>query len=64
MNRLRGPLRDWAEELLAPSNLAAEGWLNPRPVRALWEEHLSGTNAQQALWGILMYQAWVKAQYA
>jgi len=61
---LRGPLRDWAEELLAPSNLATEGWLNPRPVRALWEKHLSGADAQHALWGILMYQAWVKAQYA
>jgi len=55
---LRGPLRDWAEELLSPKALAADGLLDPTPIRVMWQRHLSGRNAQYALWNVLMYQAW------
>jgi asparagine synthase (glutamine-hydrolysing) len=55
---LRGPLRGWAEDLLSPSALAAGGLLDPVPVRAMWQRHLSGGNVQHALWNVLMYQAW------
>ncbi|MBL0382421.1 MAG: asparagine synthase (glutamine-hydrolyzing) [Desulfofustis sp. PB-SRB1] len=34
---LRGPLRDWAEELLAESRIRREGNLNPIPVRKKWK---------------------------
>jgi asparagine synthase (glutamine-hydrolysing) len=56
---LRGPLRDWAEALLSPRALAADGLVEPGPVRARWREHLSGRrNRAYALWVILMLQAW------
>jgi len=56
---LRGPLRDWAEDLLAPGALAADGLLDPAPIRAAWAAHLSGhRNLQYRLWGVLMFQAW------
>jgi len=55
---LRGPLRDWAEDLLAPQALAADGLLDPGPIRARWERHLTGTDARYELWTILMLQAW------
>lgn len=55
---LRGPLRDWAEDLLSPAALAADGPLDPVPIRAMWQRHLSGKNVQHALWNVLMYQAW------
>lgn len=57
---LCGPLRDWAEDLLSPAALAADGLLDPAPVRAMWQRHLSGRNVQYALWNVLMYQAWRK----
>jgi asparagine synthase (glutamine-hydrolysing) len=56
---LRGPLRDWAEELLAPRTLAADGLLRPEPITAMWRDHLSGRNSWHGqLWVILMFQAW------
>jgi asparagine synthase (glutamine-hydrolysing) len=60
---LRGPLRDWAEALLNEKRLLAEGFLNPAPIRAMWEEHLGKKrNWQHHLWTILMYQAWLEDQ--
>ena len=55
---LRGPLRDWAEDLLSPEALSAEGLLDVGIVRAMWERHLSGRKVQYALWNVLMFQAW------
>ena len=54
---LRGPLRDWAEALLAADRLATS--FDPRPVRAAWEGFLAGrVQDAESLWGILMYEAW------
>jgi asparagine synthase (glutamine-hydrolysing) len=56
---LRGPLRDWAEDLLDERQLKESGLVEPGPVRARWAEHLSGRrNWQYALWTVLMLEAW------
>jgi asparagine synthase (glutamine-hydrolysing) len=58
---LRGPLREWAEELLDEQRLVREGYLHAGPVRQIWQEHLSGRCDWTArLWSILMFQAWLK----
>lgn len=57
---LRGPLKDWAEELLSASLLASDGFLNPGPVRERWREHLGGRrNWSYHIWDVLMFQAWL-----
>ncbi len=60
---LRGPLREWAEDLLSDRRLRQEGFLDPAAVNRTWREHLSGQrNRQFLLWGVLMFQAWFAAQ--
>jgi asparagine synthase (glutamine-hydrolysing) len=56
---LRGALRDWAESLLDQRRLREDGIFDPIPVRARWDEHLSGVwDWQFQLWTVLMFQAW------
>ncbi len=56
---IKGPLRDWAEDLLSTEALAEGGLLDPAPIRHAWGEHLAGTrNRTTELWSVLMFQAW------
>ena len=56
---LRGPLRDWAEDLLSGNSFASHGFFNVAPIREKWREHLSGDhNWQYLLWDVLVFQDW------
>ena len=58
---LRGPLREWAEALIAPSRLAREGFFDPETIQAAWREHQTGErNNAHLLWGVLMFQGWLE----
>ncbi|MEC9369094.1 MAG: asparagine synthase (glutamine-hydrolyzing) [Pseudomonadota bacterium] len=56
---LRGPLKDWAADLLDASTLRDGGLIDPDPITKKWIEHSSGQrNWQYFLWNVLMFQAW------
>jgi len=58
---LRGPLKEWMLDLLAPATLDADGYLEARPIADRVAQHLEGVADWGAyLWDVLMFQMWLK----
>ncbi len=56
---LRGPLKEWATDLLNTEKLNAHGLLDTDIIQSTWKNHLDGHgNHATKLWTILMFQAW------
>jgi len=56
---LRGPLRQWGEDLLHPDALRRGGLVDSRAVHERWNQHQSGARDWSfALWDVLMLVAW------
>ena len=58
---LRGPLKEWAETLLEPAKIEAEGYLDSKLIQHRLAEHQKGSRDwTAALWSVLMFQAWLE----
>jgi asparagine synthase (glutamine-hydrolysing) len=58
---LRGPLVQWASDLLSPTNLNKRGWFNSSRITDSWVQHQQGTHNHGAwLWNVLMAQSWAE----
>jgi asparagine synthase (glutamine-hydrolysing) len=56
---LRGPLRDWAEDLLDEQKLKSHENIDPTLIISGWKQHLSGSKDwSKSLWNILMFLSW------
>ena len=56
---LRGPLREWASDLLADLSSDNAGLTDAVKVKHCWSEHVSGrADLSRELWPLLMFQSW------
>lgn len=57
---LRGPLREWAGDLLGEDRIAAQGLLAPAEVTAAWNRFQRGWGeGALGIWTLVMFQAWM-----
>jgi asparagine synthase (glutamine-hydrolysing) len=60
---LRGPLREWAHDLLVSRSLADQGLIAATTIQRALVGHMSGrADNDLALWSALMFQAWYTAR--
>lgn len=60
---LRGPLKEWAYELIKKEKIIEQGYFNYDEVAKKWNEHQTCShNWQDYLWNILIFQAWIENQ--
>lgn len=58
---LKGPLNEWASDLLQPDRIRNQGFLNAEIVDKAWQDHKKGVIVSASgghLWATLMFQAW------
>lgn len=60
---LRGPLRDWSENLLEERRLHADQFFDVNLVRGAWKSLMSGSTHQATkIWCVLMFQSWLDSR--
>jgi asparagine synthase (glutamine-hydrolysing) len=60
-NWLRGPLREWASDLLASPRAVVDGYLEASAVNRVWVDHVHGRrNNEYQLWALLMLESWLR----
>lgn len=60
---MRGPLHEWAEELIRPERIKSEGLLDANLVAKEWNSVMKAQGyAAPGMWSILMLQSWLDQQ--
>jgi asparagine synthase (glutamine-hydrolysing) len=58
---LRGPLRNWVDDLIAPETLRRDGFFEPEAIGARWRDHRNKEwDWGYALWNVAMFQSWLQ----
>ena len=58
---LRGPLKEWANDLLDEKKLNNDLFIDKKIITKKWQEHLSGRkNWHYPIWNILVLQSWIE----
>lgn len=61
---LRGPLKPWAEQLIAVDRIKMEGFFNHDIISRMWQEHQQGSRSwHYQLWAVLMFQSWYEKNH-
>jgi asparagine synthase (glutamine-hydrolysing) len=56
---LRGPLQEFAREVLSAETLSRQGWLDPATVTGLLDRHCAGReDLSRQLWGMMAFTLW------
>ena len=57
---LRGPLKNWCQDLLNQNEISDECVLDANIIQQLWKQHSSHEwDRSEQLWGILMFRSWL-----
>ena len=60
---LRGPLKEWAIDLLEENTIYRDSFLDRKKVTSIWNDHISRQDDWSfQLWGVLMFQSWLNYQ--
>tara|TARA_B110000444_G_scaffold201148_1_gene192908 strand:+ start:4612 stop:6555 length:1944 start_codon:yes stop_codon:yes gene_type:complete len=60
---LRGPLKEWASDLINEKKITDQNYLNFEIISREWHQYLSGKKINHhKLWNILMFQSWLESE--
>jgi len=58
---LRGPLKNWAENLIKKEKIEENGFFNHKIIQKFWDEHQTGYyDWTPRLWGVIVLQSWIE----
>jgi asparagine synthase (glutamine-hydrolysing) len=62
---LKGPLKNWAQDILNPNNIKRMGFFDALAVDRLWQEHQNGTiDHRKVLWSLIVFYLWLDKNLA
>lgn len=60
---MRGPLKEWCENLINKKRLDEEGFFDSNIIQTKWKEHINmKRNWHAQLWDVMVFQAWLEEQ--
>tara|TARA_Y100000589_G_scaffold164083_1_gene155942 strand:+ start:3470 stop:5425 length:1956 start_codon:yes stop_codon:yes gene_type:complete len=59
---IKGPLKEWANDLLNESKIKNQGFLESKKIAKIWARHLNNEyDYTPQIWSILMWQSWINS---